>query len=125
MAPLGLDWRVGVSLIAAFAAREVFVSSMVLIFKVTDSHGSLIDSMIGAMRNAKIGNTEQKLFTPSSIIGIIIFFMFALQCLATVAVSRKETGSWRIPILQLLIFSTLAYVLSFITVSGLRFLGMS
>ncbi|MCH8942624.1 MAG: ferrous iron transport protein B [Bacteroidetes bacterium] len=125
MTPLGLDWRVGVSLIAAFAAREVFVSSMTLIFKVTDSHSSLMDSMIGAMRNAKIGNTEQKLFTPASIIGIIIFFMFALQCLATVAVSRKETGSWRIPILQLLIFSSLAYVLSFIAVNGLRILGMS
>jgi len=125
MTPLGLDWRVGVALISAFTAREVFVSSMALIFKVTGNNGSLMDSMIGAMRNSKIGDTGQKLFTPSSIIGIIIFFMFALQCLSTVAVSRKETGSWRIPILQLLIFSSLAYFLSFIAVNGLRVLGVS
>ena len=59
------------------------------------------------------------------IIGIIIFFMFALQCLSTVAVSRKETGSWRIPVLQLLIYSSLAYTLSFFAVNGLRFLGLS
>lgn len=125
MTPLGLDWRVGVALISAFTAREVFVSSMALMFKVTDSHGSLMDSMIGAMQKAKIGNTNQKLFTPSSIIGIIIFFMFALQCLSTVAVSRKETGSWRIPVLQLLIYSSLAYMLSFFAVNGLRILGLS
>ena len=125
MTPLGLDWKVGVALISAFTAREVFVSSMALMFKVTDSHGSLMDSMIGAMRNSEIGNTGQKLFTPSSIIGIIIFFMFALQCLSTVAVSRKETGSWRIPILQLVIFSFLAYILAFIAVNGLRILGLS
>ena len=125
MTPLGLDWRVGVALISAFTAREVFVSSMALMFKVTDSQGSLMNSMIDAMKNAKIGNSDKKLFTPSSIIGIIIFFMFALQCLSTVAVSRKETGSWRIPVLQLLIYSSLAYTLSFFAVNGLRFLGLS
>jgi len=125
MTPLGLDWRVGVALISAFTAREVFVSSMALIFKVTDSNGSLMESMLGAMKNSKIGNSEQKLFTPSSIIGIIIFFMFALQCLSTIAISRKETGSWRIPLLQLIIFSGLAYFLSFVAVNGLRFFGLS
>jgi len=125
MTPLGLDWRVGVALISAFTAREVFVSSMALIFKVTDSRGSLMESMLDAMKNSKIGNTEKKLFTPSSIIGIIIFFMFALQCLSTIAISRKETGSWRIPILQLIIFSGLAYFLSFVAVNGLRILGLS
>jgi ferrous iron transport protein B len=107
MRPIGMDWRVGVSLIAAFTAREVFVSSLALIFKVTDQSETLQASMVKAMNDATIGNTGQKLFTPSTIIGLIAFFLFAMQCLSTVAVSRKETGSWRIPVLQLIFFRPL------------------
>ncbi len=125
MRPLGLDWRVGVSLIAAFTAREVFVSSMALIFKVTDNEDSIQNSMIKAMRTAKIEGTNIKLFTPATITGLIVFFIFALQCLSTIAVSRKETGSWRIPILQILMFTGTAYLLTFITVNGLRALGLN
>src|SRR5690554_5291140 len=126
MTPLGMDWRVGVSLIAAFAAREVFVSSLALIFKVTDDNEETIQqSMLQSMRQAEIGDTGQKLFTTSTIIGLIVFFIFALQCLSTVAVSRKETGGWRIPILQVIVFTSLAYFFTFITVNGLRALGVS
>ncbi len=126
MTPLGMDWRVGVSLIAAFAAREVFVSSLALIFKVTDDNSdNFQNSMIKAMRQAEIEGTGKKLFTTSTIIGLVVFFIFALQCLSTVAVSRKETGSWRIPLLQILIFTSSAYILTFITVNGLRALGLS
>jgi ferrous iron transport protein B len=126
MSPVGMDWRVGVSLIAAFTAREVFVSSMALIFKVTsDNQNDLQTSLLNAMRDAKIGNTGKKLFTTATITGLIIFFIFALQCLSTVAISKKETGSWRIPILQVLIFTSTAYILMFITVNGLRALGIS
>jgi ferrous iron transport protein B len=126
MTPLGMDWRVGVSLIAAFTAREVFVSSLALIFKVTDNNSdNFQSSMISAMRQAKIEGTNKKLFTTSTIVGLVVFFIFALQCLSTVAVSRKETGSWRIPMLQILIFTSAAYILTFITVNGLRALGLS
>jgi ferrous iron transport protein B len=126
MTPLGMDWRVGVSLIAAFAAREVFVSSLALIFKVTDENNETFQrSMIKAMREAEIEGTNKKLFTTSTIIGLVVFFIFALQCLSTVAVSRKETGSWRIPLLQILIFTSTAYILTLITVNGLRALGLS
>jgi ferrous iron transport protein B len=126
MTPLGMDWRVGVSLIAAFTAREVFVSSLALIFKVTDNgEEDFQNSMIKSMRQAEIEGTNEKLFTTSTIIGLVIFFIFALQCLSTVAVSRKETGGWRIPALQLLIFTSTAYLLTFITVNGLRALGFS
>lgn len=126
MTPIGMDWRVGVSLIAAFAAREVFVSSLALIFKVTDDNEETIqESMLMSMREAEIGDTGKKLFTPATITGLIVFFIFALQCLSTVAVSRKETGSWRIPILQVVIFTSLAYFFAFITVNGLRALGVS
>lgn len=126
MTPMGMDWRVGVSLIAAFAAREVFVSSLALIFKVTsDDNTNFQTSMIKAMREAKIEGTNKRLFTTPTIIGLVVFFIFALQCLSTVAVSRKETGSWRIPALQLIIFTSTAYILTVITVNGLRFLGFS
>jgi ferrous iron transport protein B len=125
MTPIGMDWRVGVSLISAFAAREVFVSSLALIFKVTGTEESLQSSIVGAMRKAEIGSTGQKLFTPATICGLIIFFMFSLQCISTIAVSRKETGSWRIPILQVIIFTSLGYFMTFLTVNGLRAVGIN
>jgi len=125
MKPLGMDWRIGVSLISAFVAREVFVSSLALIFKVTDNEGDIQSSLLSSMNKAEIGNSGQKLFTTSTIVGLIVFFVFALQCLSTVAVSRKETGSWRIPALQLVIFTSLAYLMAFIAVNGLRFFGVS
>ncbi len=125
MTPIRMDWRVGVALMSAFAAREVFVSSMALIFKVTSNDENLQASILNAMRNAKIEGTGQKLFTTSTIIGLIIYFIFALQCISTIAVSRKETGGWRIPILQILIFTSTAYFLTFLTVHGLRALGIS
>jgi ferrous iron transport protein B len=124
MSPLGMDWRVGVSLITAFAAREVFVSSLALIFKVTDE-SNLQSSILKAMKDAKNEETGKKLFTTSTIVGLIIFFVFALQCISTIAVSKKETGGWRIPMLQLIIFTSTAYILTFITVNGLRFLGLN
>lgn len=125
MTPIGMDWRVGVSLIATFAAREVFVSSLALIFKVTgDDDEKLQNSILNSMRSAKNESTGELLFTTSTIIGLIIFFIFAMQCISTLAVSRKETGSWRIPVLQLVLFTSTAYVFTFITVNGLRLLGL-
>lgn len=125
MTPIGMDWRIGVSLIASIAAREVFVSSLALIFKVTDTGESIESSLLTAMDNAKNEATGKKLFTTSTIMGLIIFFVFALQCISTLAVSRKETGSWRIPILQLILFTSLAYILTLITVNGMKALGFS
>jgi ferrous iron transport protein B len=124
MTPIGMDWRVGVSLISAFAAREVFVSSMALTFKVTAEGDEAESSLLSSLRNAKIEATGEKLFTTATTIGLIVFFIFALQCLSTVAVSRKETGGWKIPILQVVTFTSLAYIMTFITVNGLRFLGI-
>ena len=124
MKPLGMDWRIGVSLIATFAAREVFVSSLALIFKVTDDEENLQTSIISAMRKAKISDTGKDLFTTSTIAGLIVIFIFALQCISTIAISKKETGSWRIPSLQVLIYSSLAYIFALITVNGLKAFGV-
>lgn len=126
MSPIGMDWRVGVSLISAFAAREVFVSSLALIFRVTSiEEDAMQASLINAMQSAKIEGTNQSLFTTSTIMGLIVFFVFALQCVSTLAVSRKETGSWKIPVLQLFMFTTIAYILTYLTVNGLRLFGIS
>lgn len=124
MAPIGMDWRIGVSLISAFAAREVFVSSLALTFKVTTANGEDQSTLLNSLRTAKIESTGEKLFTVATSVGLIVFFIFALQCLSTVAVSRKETGGWKIPILQIVIFTSLAYIMTFITVNGLRFFGI-
>ncbi|HSW53627.1 MAG TPA: ferrous iron transport protein B [Ignavibacteriaceae bacterium] len=124
MSPIGMDWRIGVSLISAFAAREVFVSSLALTFKVTSEDDEEQSTLLNSLRNAKIEATGEKLFTVATSIGLIVFFIFALQCLSTVAVSRKETGGWKIPLLQVFIFTALAYFMTFITVNGLRFFGI-
>ncbi len=124
MTPIGMDWRIGVSLIATFAAREVFVSSMALIFKVTADEESLQASILSSMKSARNENTGELLFTTSTIAGLIVFFIFALQCISTLAVSRKETGGWRIPLMQVSIFTFLAYIFTFITVNGLKLLGL-
>jgi ferrous iron transport protein B len=124
MTPLGMDWRIGVSLISAFAAREVFVSSLALTFKVTSNVEDEPNTLLTSLRSAKIEATGQQLFTTATSIGLIVFFIFALQCLSTVAVSKKETGGWKIPLLQVFVFTTLAYVMTLITVNGLRFFGI-
>lgn len=124
MTPIGMDWRIGVSLIAAFAAREVFVSSLALTFKVTSDVEEEPNTLLTSLRSAKIESTGEQLFTTATSIGLIVFFIFALQCLSTVAVSKKETGGWKIPLLQIFIFTSLAYVMTLITVNGLRFFGI-
>ncbi len=125
MKPMGLDWRVGVAILTSFAAREVFVSSMALMFKITEADdNSIQSSIIKAMRNVK--NEEGKpMFTVSSIVGLILFFVIALQCVSTMAITRRETGSWRIPFIQFALYSGGAYVLSVIVVNALRFFGVS
>ncbi|RPI17630.1 MAG: ferrous iron transport protein B [Ignavibacteriae bacterium] len=124
--PLGWDWRVGVSLISAFAAREVFVSAMAITFSITDDdEDNMQSSILQSMREAKIQDTGQPLFTTASVIALIIYFMFAMQCLSTVVVGKKETGSWKIPMLQIFVYTTAAYILAFIAYNGLHLLGIS
>lgn len=124
MRPIGMDWRIGVSLIATFTAREVFVSSLALILKATDSEEDLQQSIINRMNQAKIESTGNKMFTTSTTIGLIVFFVFALQCISTIAIIKKETGGWKIPVIQVLVFTFVAYLFTFLTVNGLRLMGI-
>jgi ferrous iron transport protein B len=122
--PMGVDWRVGVGLISAFAAREVFVSSLAIVFHVAGEEDAQSEGLLEEMRTAKIEGAGQPVFTPSSILGLIIFFFFSLQCMSTVAVVRKETNSSRFVALQLLFYTGLGYLASVATVQGLRLAGV-
>jgi ferrous iron transport protein B len=122
--PMGVDWRVGVGLISAFAAREVFVSSLAIVFHVAGDGDAQSDGLLQQMRTAKIEGSDQPVFTTASILGLIIFFFFSLQCMSTVAVVRKETNSWRFVALQILFYTGLGYLASVATVQGLRFAGV-
>jgi ferrous iron transport protein B len=122
--PMGVDWRVGVGLISAFAAREVFVSSMAIVFHVAGEEDAQTEGLLQEMRTAKIEGADQPVFTTASIIGLIVFFFFSLQCMSTVAVVRKETNSSRFVALQLLFYTGLGYLASVATVQGLRLAGV-
>lgn len=126
MEPMGFDWRVGVGLISAFAAREVFVSSMAVVFHITetDSEEGLTDSLLKTMSEATAPD-GLPLFTVSSVLGLIIFFMIALQCLSTVGVAKREFGSWKWALGQLAIFNVVAYLLAVAIVQGLRAFGIT
>lgn len=119
--PMGVDWRVGFGLISAFAAREVFVSAMALVFDVTTEgeddtiRGALLDKM----RAARLADGTP-VFTMASVIGLILFFMIALQCTSTTAVVGRETGSWRFAVMQVLVLNVVAYVVSVLVVQLLR-----
>ena len=124
--PMGGDWRTGVGLMSAFAAREVFVSSLAVVFQITEDgdKASLRDSLLLKMQDAKAPN-GMPLFTLASVLGLIVFFMIALQCLSTVMISIRESGSWRFAVTQLVVFNVVAYVLAVSLVQGLRALGVS
>lgn len=118
--PMGVDWRVGVALLLAFAAREVFVSALTLIFLVGQEGPS---SLITTLKIATFSGTSQLIFTPASIVGLILFFMISMQCASTLAVAKKEMGGWKIPVGMTLIYIGLAYALSVLAVQGMHYLG--
>lgn len=122
LAPMGVDWKVGVALIAAFAAREVFVSALAVVYSVQGAEEST-DGLLAAMRQATFDGTSQLVFTPASVAGLIVFFLIALQCLTTVAVMRREVSN-RFAFGQMIGFVLLAWILSTITVQGLRLIGV-
>ena len=102
--PMGVDWRVGVALLGSFAAREVFVPTLALTFGVQDENEeSMLQSLNKQMHS---------IFNLPSILALIFFFSIALQCMSTFAILVRETGSWRLPLLQLFIYNSVAYLLS-------------
>ena len=124
--PMGLDWRGGVAMICGFAAREVFVGSLALMYRIDEKdEEGLTGKLLATMQEARFEDTGERIFTVASGIGIIIFFLIALQCFPTAAVARNETGGWKIPAAQLVIYTGGAYLLAVAVVQGLRALGVA
>ena len=122
--PMGVDWRVGFGLIAAFAAREVFVSAMALTFNISaEDEDAQTESLLATMEKATFPDGTP-IFTVASVVGILIFFMIALQCISTVAVMKKEMGSWKPALLQLFFSNLVAYCLAVCSVFVLRMFGL-
>lgn len=124
--PMGLDWRGGVAMICGFAAREVFVGSLALMYRIEEEdEEGLTGKLLATMQEARFEDTGERIFTVASGIGIILFFLIALQCFPTVAVARNETGGWKIPAVQLVLYTGGAYLLAVAVVQGLRALGVA
>jgi ferrous iron transport protein B len=122
LAPLGFDWKIGVALIAAFAAREVAVSALATIYSVAAVDGSdtrLIDRLRGDIDP----RTGEAVFTPLVAVSLMVWFVIACQCMSTVAVVRRETASWRWPLFMLGYLTVLAWVAAFATYQGGLALG--
>ncbi|MET0261377.1 MAG: nucleoside recognition domain-containing protein, partial [Rariglobus sp.] len=111
IAPLGFDWRIGIGLIQSFAAREVFNSSMSVIFAVeeTDDEDATRLHLRDALRAAEKPDGS-KLFTPLVSLNLMFFYVFAMQCISTIAVVKRETNSWRWPLFQLAYMTGFAWL---------------
>lgn len=109
--PLGFDWKIGIALITSFAAREVFVGTMATIYAI----GSETENLSVSQKMAADVNltTGEKVYSPATSWSLLIFYVFALQCLSTIAITRRETGSWKWPIVQFSYMGVLAYTASY------------
>lgn len=111
ISPLGYDWKIGIALVTSFAAREVFVGTMATLYSVGDDADSrlLKEKMKAATRP-----DGRPVFTLATGLSLMIFYVFAMQCMSTLAVVKRETRSWKWPIIQLVYMTGLAYVMSWL-----------
>jgi ferrous iron transport protein B len=125
IAPLGFDWKMGIGIIASFAAREVFVSTMSTIYNVGKGDDeSSVKNLAKTLQGEKRPDGSP-IYTPLTGITLMVFYVFALQCVSTVAVVRRETNSWKWPIFQWLYMGALAWGLAFLVYRTGHFLGWS
>ncbi|HLW31670.1 MAG TPA: ferrous iron transport protein B [Aequorivita sp.] len=107
--PLGYDWKIGIALVSSFAAREVFVGTLATIYSVGSDDEQTIKSRMKAEVNPVLGGP---LFNFASGISLLLFYAFAMQCMSTLAIVKRETNSWKWPMWQLVVMTAIAYVLS-------------
>ena len=118
--PLGYDWKVGIGLVASFAAREVFVGTLATIYSVGSAgEGENIETIKTKMANETYADGT-KVFTLASGISLLLFYAFAMQCMSTLAIVRRETKSWKWPILQLIGMTAIAYICALIAFQFLK-----
>lgn len=110
--PIGYDWKIGISLLTSFAAREVFVGSMATIYSVQDN-GEINLGLMQKMRAEKWSDGKP-VYSLAAGLSLMVFYVYAMQCMATLAIVKRETKSWKWPLIQILYMGALAYVASFI-----------
>ena len=111
--PLGFDWKIGIGIVTSFAAREVFVSTLSVVYNVggdSENTASLAEVMKSERRD-----DGRKTYTPLTGLTLMVFYVFAMQCVSTVAVVRRETNSWKWPLFQTVYMTSLAWILAFLT----------
>jgi len=106
IAPLGFDWKIGIALISSFAAREVFVGTLATIYSVGNTQE---ETLINRMKSERRPNGELLFDLPTGV-SLMLFYAFALQCMSTLAIVKKETNSWKWPMIQLLSMTLIAYL---------------
>ena len=111
ISPLGYDWKIGIALISSFAAREVFVGTLATIYSVESNAEETIKNRMAS----EVRANGQPLFNLASGISLMLFYAFAMQCMSTLAIVKKETNSWKWPMVQLFGMSLLAYIVAFST----------
>ena len=122
IAPLGYDWKIGIGLIGSFAAREVFVGTMSIVYSV-EGQG---EAGVAALRETMAAERRpdgRPVFTPLVCLGLMVFYVLAMQCISTIAIVRRETNSWRWPLFQLGYMTSLAWVAAWVVYQGGRLLG--
>ena len=122
ISPLGFDWKIGVALIASFAAREVLVSTLSIIYNVGKDEDAQSQTLIQAIHDAKKDDGTPA-WTPLTGLTLMVFFVLAMQCMSTVAIVRRETNSWRWPIFMIAYMTALAYFGALLTYQGGKLLG--
>lgn len=122
--PLGFDWKVGIALITSFAAREVFVSTMATIYNVENAADEMVQ-LSDAMKNDLNPSTGLPVFTPLVAVSLMVFYVYAAQCMATFAIIRRETNTWKWPLFMIAYMNVLAYLVSLLVYQGGLWLGFS
>jgi ferrous iron transport protein B len=118
ISPLGYDWKIGIAVISSFAAREVFVGTLATIYSVGDTGN---DNTIKNKMQAEINPvTGKKVFNFASGVSLLLFYAFAMQCASTLAITKKETNSWKWPLAQLIFMSSLAYIVALLAYQVLQ-----
>jgi ferrous iron transport protein B len=116
--PLGFDWKIGIALICSFAAREVFVGTMATIYSIEDdSDVASIRTHMARDRNAETGVL---VYNPASTWSLLIFYVFAMQCMSTLAIVKRETRSWKWPAIQFVMMTGIAYLGSLLVYQVLK-----
>lgn len=115
--PLGYDWKIGIAIVSSFAAREVFVGTLATIYSVGNDDEDTIKNRMAKEVNPVLGGP---LFTLASGISLLLFYAFAMQCMSTLAVVKRETNSWKWPVWQLIIMTAIAYITALIAFQLLK-----